>query len=457
MSINLISFITQYLTPEVIAKISFALGLDKSTAGKAIAAAVPGPCRSLGRRLDAGRIAQAIRRCEAAAPARARQSGRPVRRLGSEGGPRQWDQYADVRARWVWSIRPRRCGGEVRGPRSRREFVAARAPGAGGDRRARSEGGRNSTPLRLAQLLTSQKSNISAALPSGFSEMRGSSGLLGALGAGAASPAATAAPRAVAATANRAAAQASGGWPQWLTWALPALAVLALGWMYFGRPAPTAVEEAKTTATQAAQGVADQTRQAAGQVAQAAANFAEQAKAAAAPALKSLQDVTAGGVNVGTAMQTAMTSTDQLAQGHHRCGLREGGAPQTAGGDLSARQGLRNRRPIAGGRPIGPRDADRRGSPVPRGNLQQGARHRGGRRGRQAHHRHDPREARRHREGLAVARHRGETADTKQLSPGRSTWRRKPISARTNGRRSSAARCSPAWPSRSPSRAGSGA
>ncbi len=313
MSINLISFITQYLTPEVIAKISFALGLDKSTAGKAIAAAVPGLLAGLSG--------------VASTPAGSRKLFDAVKQqpplaldnlaglFGGSGAKAVLDNGTNMLTSVLGGSGLSGLGDAVakfaglgRGASS--SLLGLLAPvvmGALGQKAAGLDAS------GLAQLLTSQKSNISAALPSGFSEMLGSSGLLGALGAGAASPAATAAPRAVAATANRAAAQASGGWPQWLTWALPALAVLALGWMYFGRPAPTAVEEAKTTATQAAQGVADQTRQAAGQVAQAAANFAEQAKAAAAPALKSLQDVTAGGVNVGTAMQTAMTQlTDSL-------------------------------------------------------------------------------------------------------------------------------------------------
>ena len=165
MSINLISFITQYLTPEVIAKNLLCPRVGQVHGRKGHRRGGAGPsCRSFGRRLDAGRRSRKLFDAVKQQPPLALDNLAGLfGGLGSEGGPRQWDQYADVRARWVWSIRP-----SAMRPRSSRASVEARvrrcfgllAPvvmGALGQKAAELDAS------GLAQLLASQKSNISGA------------------------------------------------------------------------------------------------------------------------------------------------------------------------------------------------------------------------------------------------------------------------------------------------------
>jgi hypothetical protein len=95
----------------------------------------------------------------------------------------------------------------------------------------------------LAQLLASQKENISAALPSGFGDMLRASGVPGFGTAGAQAPQ----------TAR--ASLAKGETPQTSSWrwVLGAVAAAALAWWVFGNRPAEVVEQTKTTAGQVVQ------------------------------------------------------------------------------------------------------------------------------------------------------------------------------------------------------------
>jgi hypothetical protein len=108
----------------------------------------------------------------------------------------------------------------------------------------------------IQSLLASQKDNIAAALPRGFSDMLGGTGLLDSLGsavrtaADASSQAgrvATSAASAVTDAGQRVTETASGSF-NWLYWLIPAVAVAALLIYLFARPAEQAVQQGVTTA-----------------------------------------------------------------------------------------------------------------------------------------------------------------------------------------------------------------
>ena len=127
----------------------------------------------------------------------------------------------------------------------------------------------------LASLLTSQKSNISAALPGGFADMLRGTGVLDSLGGA----------QSVSANTTRAVQQPqkSSGLVRWL---LPLLAAAAIGWWFLGN---RGADVAKTSATQA---------------------------------VNSLQNLVVGGVDVGSSARAALPGLqDTTAQLDRLSGL----------------------------------------------------------------------------------------------------------------------------------------
>src|SRR5262249_11114232 len=99
----------------------------------------------------------------------------------------------------------------------------------------------------ITSLLSSQKDNIAAALPAGFANLLGGTGLLDSLGgaartataaAGQTARATTSAARAVGDTGQRAASVSRN----WLYWLIPLLAIIALLIYFFAKPAEQVVQ-----------------------------------------------------------------------------------------------------------------------------------------------------------------------------------------------------------------------
>jgi len=110
--------------------------------------------------------------------------------------------------------------------------------------------GRSLDASGISDLLASQKDNIAAALPPGFSNLLGGTGLLDALGGAArtataagneAARAASSAARAVGDTSRRAAGTAASR--NWLYWLIPIAAIAALLIYFFGRQAEQVVQQ----------------------------------------------------------------------------------------------------------------------------------------------------------------------------------------------------------------------
>jgi hypothetical protein len=97
----------------------------------------------------------------------------------------------------------------------------------------------------ITSLLASQKDNIVAALPPGFANLLGGTGLLDSLGGAARTATAAARPaaRAIGDTGQRAAAVSRN----WLYWLIPLLAIVALLIYFFARPAEQVVQPSVPT------------------------------------------------------------------------------------------------------------------------------------------------------------------------------------------------------------------
>jgi hypothetical protein len=110
---------------------------------------------------------------------------------------------------------------------------------------AQHQGARPLDASGITSLLASQKDNIAAALPAGFSNLLGGTGLLDALGGAArsataagseAARGASSTARAVADSGRRAAGAAAAASRNWLYWLIPILAIAALLAYLFARP-----------------------------------------------------------------------------------------------------------------------------------------------------------------------------------------------------------------------------
>ena len=240
MATNLVSFIMQFLTPDVIARIADALGLDRGSAHNAIGAAVPALLAGLSgvaaQPGGAQKLADAAQQHSGAldnlssmitggAPSGLAETG--TRMLSSLFGGGQNALIGPIA----------RAAGLSAGEGS--SLIGMLAPVVMGAI-AKQQGGRIDAG-GISGLLASQKDNIMAALPSGLRSQLQNTGLLDALGgvAGRASAAANAAAsdtaraasyatQSVADAGSRAARAATSNQMNWVVWALPIAAICAL-------------------------------------------------------------------------------------------------------------------------------------------------------------------------------------------------------------------------------------
>ncbi|OMQ43901.1 DUF937 domain-containing protein [Ensifer sp. 1H6] len=208
MASNLVSYIAQMLTPDMIARIASVLGLDSSKVQSAVAAAVPAILAGLTGVAAQPGGAQKI------ADSAKQQSGSLDNLMGMLAGGDQVS-LAQNGSQIISSLFCAKDGsalataiGGVSGmdQRASGSLLATLAPLVMGGLAQQSGGDLSANGI--AGLLASQKDNIAAALPSGVRDLLGGTGLLGSLGA----PAQTAAASASQATRSAAAsASAVGG------------------------------------------------------------------------------------------------------------------------------------------------------------------------------------------------------------------------------------------------------
>ena len=222
---NLVSLAMQYLTPDVITKISSALGVDKSAIGKAATAAVPALLGSFANaastRDGASKLASTVGQQSAGIlDSLASTIGGPGQQSFVNSGISALNSLLGGSATSALSGALSKFTGMSQGSSS--SLIGMLAPavlGTLGDQQAE----QNLDASGLARLLASQKDNIAAALPPGFGSLLSAAGVPGFAAAG--KQASSMAP-------------ADTSFPDWMKWVLGALALAVLAWWLFGkRPA----------------------------------------------------------------------------------------------------------------------------------------------------------------------------------------------------------------------------
>ncbi|NMN71349.1 DUF937 domain-containing protein [Rhizobium sp. 57MFTsu3.2] len=244
MASNLVSYVMQMLTPDVIGRIAAALGLDSGKVQSAVGAAVPAVLAGLGSIAAQPGGAQKI------ADAAKQQSGSLGNLAGmlAAGGP---ESLAQSGSQIISSVFGSKDGGALANAIGKISGLDQNASGSllgtlaplvmGG--LAQHSGG-DLSANGIAGLLASQKDNIAAALPSGMSELLGGAGLLGSLGATARATTAAAGQTARSAASSvssisgagqRAATTAPPASRNWLYLLVAALVIAVVLFYLFGR------------------------------------------------------------------------------------------------------------------------------------------------------------------------------------------------------------------------------
>jgi hypothetical protein len=258
MAINLVSLVMQFLTPDMIGRIASVLGLDRNNAQTAIGAAVPGLLAGL-----SGVAAQpgGAQKLADAARQQTGSLGNFTSMIAAGGQTSLVEKGSQMLASLLGRGGQTALAGAVGkyaglGQGASGSLLGMLAPVVMGTV-AQQQGTRPLDASGIAGLLASQKDNIAAALPAGFGNLLGGTGLLDSLsgaartatvaGSETARGAATAV-RAVSDTGRRAAGVASSASLNWLYWLIPLLAIAALLFYLFARPAEQVVQQGVTTA-----------------------------------------------------------------------------------------------------------------------------------------------------------------------------------------------------------------
>jgi hypothetical protein len=243
MATNIVSLVMQFLTPDMIARIASALGLDRSNTQRAIAAAVPSLLAALaGTAAKPGGARKIFDAVTDEDPGILANLGKML-----DGGKHK--NLVERGSGFLSSV----LGGST-------ESELARAVGKfaglgegisntllsmlgpivlGSLRRQQANSGLDASGL--ANLLTSQKDNIADALPSGFASLLDGTGVLENV-----RDYATATARSAATPVYRADKPASS--TNWLAWAIPLIALLALaGWYLLSQRSPQTEQQATVT------------------------------------------------------------------------------------------------------------------------------------------------------------------------------------------------------------------
>ncbi len=251
MSINLVSLVSQYLTPQLIGRISTALGVDRTLLGKAATALAPALLRVL-----AG-VASTPAGAQRLAGAVEKQDPGILETLESAiGGPGQ-ESFVKEGISALDSLLGGSTVAALSGAVSKltglgeaavSSLAGALTPAVLGTlQKEQAAQGLNASGL--AQLLAAQKENISEALPPELGKLLGQAGVPG-FASGADRPAvarsAPAAPR----TAPVEKAAQSFDWRLVLA---AVAAIAAASWLYFGNQPAQIVEQTKNAAGQVAQ------------------------------------------------------------------------------------------------------------------------------------------------------------------------------------------------------------
>src|SRR5215467_826615 len=252
MAINLVSLVMQFLTPDMIGRIASALGLDRTNTQTAIGAAVPGLLAGLSgvaaQPGGAQKLVDAVRQQTSAL-------GSFANMLGASGQSSLIEKGSQILSSLLGGRDQTALAGAVGkyaglGQSASGSLLGMLAPIVMGTI-GQQQGTRSLDAGGIATLLSSQKDNIAAALPAGFANLLGGTGLLDSLGGAARTATAAAgqtarvtasAARAIGDTGQRAAAASLN----WLYWLIPLLAILAVLIYLFAKPAEQVAQQGVT-------------------------------------------------------------------------------------------------------------------------------------------------------------------------------------------------------------------
>jgi Bacterial protein of unknown function (DUF937) len=252
MADNLVSLVMQFLTPDLVTRIAAALGLDRTNTQTAVGAAVPALLAGLGS------VAAKPGGAQSLADAVKQQSGVLDSFAGLIGGGGQ-SSLLEKGSQMLTSLLGSRDQTVLAGAVGKVAGLGQNASGSLLGMLApvvmgvigRLQGARGIDAGSIAGLLSSQKDNIAAALPSGLGNLLGGTGLLDSLGGaartatavgGEAARTAASAVYSAGNTGQRAASAAASALPKWLYWVAAAV-VAALLIYLFARPAEQAVQQ----------------------------------------------------------------------------------------------------------------------------------------------------------------------------------------------------------------------
>jgi Bacterial protein of unknown function (DUF937) len=265
MSANLVSVVMQFLTPDMIAKIASALGLDGAVAQKAIGGAVPALLASLADVASTPEGARQLTNTLAQQPSGSLEN---LKSLIGSSGP---NNLAETGSSMLSGLFGRGAQDTMAqsigkfaglGGDSSKSLLAMLGPVVLGALGQQQRGGLDARGL--VSLLGSQKDQIVAAIPAGLADQLSNAGLIdraagtvrdtSAAASAAGSRIAGASERTVAGAGRTAYAATSAASPQWPYW-LAALVVLGgLAWYGLGRQNEKVAELPRPAATQPATG-----------------------------------------------------------------------------------------------------------------------------------------------------------------------------------------------------------
>jgi hypothetical protein len=235
MATNIVTLVMEYLTPDVIGRIATALGLNRNNAQTAIGAAVPALLAGFSG------VAAQPGGAQKLVDAARQQTGTLANFANMIGGKGQ-TSFVEKGTQMLSSL----FGGQSQtalagavgkfaglGQSASGSLLGMLAPVVMGTI-AQQQGTRGLDASGFANLLTTEKDHIAQALPKGFGNLLGGTGLLDSLGGTA---------RAVTAAGGQTARVAKSATPNWLYWLIPALALAGLLLYYFARPAEQVVQQ----------------------------------------------------------------------------------------------------------------------------------------------------------------------------------------------------------------------
>lgn len=323
MATNLVSQIMSYLTPDMVAKIASYCGLDRGTSQVALSAAVPSLLASLVGLSSKPEGASQLARALGEQPSSFQDSYRSLT------GGADTSSFVDKGSSMLSSL----FGGSMFngiagaigkyagiGEGTSKSLLGVLGPLVlGGLAQQQRQTGLDANGL--SSLLASQKENIAAAMPSGFSSVL--SGVLGDTwrsGTAAASEAARSGAASASAAAQRYATRATEATaqpkesPNWVPWALGLLAILGLAWWLTSQSGDRVAQKSPATITDAGQAFV------------------------------------VGGVNVAAQVSAAINGMRSAVQGITDTISAQAAVPRLrqAAADLDSASGLANRLPASG-------------------------------------------------------------------------------------------------------------